>query len=293
MVRSQLYIFTIFVILFITISIMNSLSIFEKELQRFRYYYPDLFESLIINNFLNNFRYFLLLDGSSIYPIYIYFYCNNTNVSIPNIFNTYNIIVLDKKFFYLPTFVDKNYINVSLSNYEYINQNLCYFYGYIAINSLFNSSFTNNIIFQQPKYFYIDNLSSFYVDKILLFEELNGILKYKAIGIQIDPVCTYVSLSTPTFSYSYPTINIKALSIINQTVSGNIVNLVIKNNANCPFYFDQNSLYYIVNNTTLVKAIFGYNFNFSSDIIYPNNIAYVQIYSNTPVCIFQYGERIC
>ena len=293
MARSQLYLYTIVVLLLILFYFVSNLDLLDKEFQFYSDTYPqygEIYKLLYGNNIFEN---ILNLYGSTLIPFTVYYNCSYNIIQVPNYFNSTHVIVVDNVYNFLPSYASNNFVAFEIiNNYSisYSNTGYCIFNGYEVYNPYFNNQFqgTGNlpyyVIFYPQNIFtindnYLNNLYN--LEENVIFQYLNN---YKCIAGEIKSLSVQKILNG---------ISVNLLNISNaQLNNNNIISVNIINNDICPI--DLNKIYY--DNYNIPS--FGNNFNTSSNsyLIYPGQqiVGYYQ-YNNDDLyfCLESLGNEIC
>ncbi|MEM4773039.1 MAG: hypothetical protein QW648_03465 [Nanoarchaeales archaeon] len=286
MVRSQFYILIVGIIIIILLTYSYQIFVFSKEINKFYSYYSNIARFAYIKSFLEDYQKFFYLDNSEVYPIKVVYDCNLDSLSINNLLNLQNVSIFDKKFNYLPTSYDSNYINFTIFEKIEKDKNFCIFEGYIVKNDLFfnytkiNGSFP--VFFEIyvdkkikiDKYQYLNLINNLIKDFVISFEKNCTKLKYSALEILTD----LVSLSISDLN----------LTILHRDTDK--VTLKIENLGDCPvdirnFLYETNNFYKIIPNL---------NVNATSFVIYPKKYEIFN-FSNFEniLCLNSLGFRKC
>ncbi len=292
MVRSQLYLYSIVVLLLILFYFVSYLELLNKEFQFYSDTFPqygEIYKLLYGNDVFEN---ILNLYGSTLIPFTVYYNCSYDIIQVPNYFNSTNVIVIDNVYNSLPSYASSNFVAFKIiDNYSisYSNTGYCIFNGYMVYNPYFNTHFqgTGNlpyyVIFYPQNIFtindkYLNNLYN--LGENVIFQYLDN---YKCIAGEIKSLSVRKMLDGISVSF---------LNISNARLNNNIISVNIVNNGICPI--NLNKIYY--NNYNI--PLFGNNFNTSSNsyIIYPTQqiIGYYQ-YNNDSLyfCLVSLGNEIC
>ncbi|MFZ8800833.1 MAG: hypothetical protein ACO2ON_01480 [Candidatus Nanopusillus sp.] len=292
MVRSQLYLYSIVVLLLILFYFVSYLNLLNKEFQFYSDTFPqygEIYKLLYGNDVFEN---ILNLYGSTLIPFTVYYNCSYDTIQVPNYFNSTNVIVIDNVYNFLPSYASNNFVAFKIiDNYSisYSNTGYCIFNGYMVYNPYFNTHFqgTGNlpyyVIFYPQNIFtvndkYLNNLYN--LGENVVFQYLRD---YKCIAGEIKSLSVRKMLDGISVSF---------LNISNARLNNNIISVNIVNNGICPI--NLNKIYY--NNYNI--PLFGNNFNTSSNsyIIYPNQqiVGYYQ-YNRDGLyfCLVSLGNEIC
>jgi len=292
MARSQLYLYTIVVLLLILFYFVSNLDLLDKEFQFYSDTYPqygEIYKLLYGNNIFEN---ILNLYGSTLIPFTVYYNCSYNIIQVPNYFNSTHVIVVDNVYNFLPSYASNNFVAFEIiNNYSisYSNIGYCIFNGYEVYNPYFNNQFqgTGNlpyyVIFYPQNIFtindnYLNNLYN--LEENVIFQYLNN---YKCIAGEIKSLSVQKILNGISVSF---------LNISNAQLNNSIILVNIINNDICPI--DLNKIYYDYYNI----SSFGNNFNTSSNssLIYPGQqiVGYYQ-YNNDDLyfCLESLGNEIC
>jgi len=292
MVRSQLYLYSIVVLLLILFYFVSYLDLLNKEFQFYSDTFPqygEIYKLLYGNDIFEN---ILNLYGSTLIPFTVYYNCSYDIIQVPNYFNSTNVIVIDNVYNSLPSYASNNFVAFKIiDNYSisYSNTGYCIFNGYMVHNPYFNTHFqeTGNlpyyVIFYPQNIFtindkYLNNLYN--LGENVIFQYLND---YKCIAGEIKSLNVRKMLDGISVSF---------LNISNAQLNNNIISVNIVNNGICPI--NLNKIYY--NNYNIPS--FGNNFNTSSNsyIIYPTQqiVGYYQYnYDSLYFCLVSLGNEIC
>ncbi|PVU70892.1 hypothetical protein DDW05_02180, partial [Candidatus Nanobsidianus stetteri] len=292
MARSQLYLYTIVVLLLILFYFVSNLDLLDKEFQFYSDTYPqygEIYKLLYGNDIFEN---ILNLYGSTLIPFTVYYNCSYNIIQVPNYFNSTHVIVVDNVYNFLPSYTSNNFVAFEIiNNYSisYSNTGYCIFNGYEVYNPYFNNQFegTGNlpyyIIFYPQNIFTINDkyLDSLYnLEGNVIFQYLNN---YRCIAGEIKSLSVQKILNGISVSF---------LNISNAQLNNSIISVNIINNDICPI--DLNKIYY--DNYNIPS--FGNNFNTSSNsnLIYPGQqiVGYYQ-YNNDDLyfCLESLGNEIC
>jgi len=292
MARSQLYLYSIVVLLLILFYFVSYLDLLNKEFQFYSDTFPqygEVYKLLYGNDVFEN---ILNLYGSTLIPFTVYYNCSYDIIQVPNYFNSTNVIVIDNVYNSLPSYASSNFVAFKIiDNYSISSSNTgyCIFNGYEAYNPYFNTHFqgTGNlpyyVIFYPQNIFtindkYLNNLYN--LGENVIFQYLNN---YKCVAGEIKSLSVRKMLDGISVSF---------LNISNARLNNNIVSVNIINNNICPI--NLNKIYY--NNYNIPS--FGNNFNTSSNsyLIYPGQqiVGYYQ-YNNDSLyfCLVSLGNEIC
>jgi hypothetical protein len=292
MARSQLYLYTIVVLLLILFYFVSNLDLLDKEFQFYSNTFPqygEIYKLLYGNDIFEN---ILNLYGSTLIPFTVYYNCSYNIIQVPNYFNSTHVIVIDNVYNFLPSYASNNFIAFKIiNNYSISSSNTgyCIFNGYEVYNPYFNNQFqgTGNlpyyVIFYPQNIFtindnYLNNLYN--LEENVIFQYLNN---YKCIAGEIKSLSVQKILNG---------ISVNLLNISNAQLNNNIISVNIINNDICPI--DLNKIYY--DNYNIPS--FGNNFNTSSNsyLIYPGQqvVGYYQ-YNNDSLyfCLESLGNEIC
>ena len=159
MLRSQLYLITLFILFFYISLFVNYISLIEQSALEYKNYFKNLLMIYKAKNFHNLYRKLYMLKGSTVYSLTVYYDCSNSNISIKNPGFSYSI-VLDENLNPMNTAVDRNWINFTVNKKKIYNakQNICIFRGYIAETKRYYK--VHPIIGSQAILYIIHNLSS-------------------------------------------------------------------------------------------------------------------------------------
>jgi len=292
MARSQLYLYTIVVLLLILFYFVSNLDLLDREFQFYSNTYPqygEIYKLLYGNNIFEN---ILNLYGSTLIPFTVYYNCSYNIIQVPNYFNSTHVIVVDNIYDFLPSYASNNFVAFKIiDNYSIISSSTgyCIFNGYEVYNPYFNNQFqgTGNlpyyIIFYPQSIFtindnYLNNLYN--LQENVIFQYLNN---YKCIAGEIKSLSVQKMLNS---------ISVNFLNISNAQLNNNIISVNITNNDICPI--DLNKIYY--DNYNIPS--FGNNFNTSSNsyLIYPGQqiVGYYQYnYDDLYFCLESLGNEIC
>jgi len=292
MARSQLYLYTIVVLLLILFYFVSNLDLLDKEFQFYSNTFPqygEIYKLLYGNDVFEN---ILNLYGSTLIPFTVYYNCSYNIIQVPNYFNSTHVIVVDNAYNFLPSYAANNFVAFKIiNNYSISSSNTgyCIFNGYEVYNPYFNNQFegTGNlpyyIIFYPQNIFtindnYLNNLYN--LEGNVIFQYLNN---YKCIAGEIKSLNVQKMLNGISVSF---------LNISNAQLNNNIISVNIINNDICPI--NLNKIYY--DNYNIQS--FGNNFNTSSNsyLIYSGQqiIGYYQ-YNNDDLyfCLESLGNEIC
>jgi len=292
MARSQLYLYTIVVLLLILFYFVSNLDLLDKEFQFYSDTFPqygEIYKLLYGNDIFEN---ILNLYGSTLIPFTVYYNCSYNIMQVPNYFNSTHVIVIDNVYNFLPSYAANNFVVFKIiNNYSISSSNTgyCIFNGYEVYNPYFNNQFegTGNlpyyVIFYPQNIFtindnYLNNLYN--LEENVIFQYLNN---YECIAGEIKSLSVQKILNG---------ISVNLLNISNAQLNNNIISVNIINNDICPI--DLNKIYY--DNYNIPS--FGNNFNTSSNsyLIYPGQqiVGYYQ-YNNDSLyfCLESLGNEIC
>jgi hypothetical protein len=292
MARSQLYLYTIVVLLLILFYFVSNLDLLDKEFQFYSDTFPqygEIYKLLYGNNIFEN---ILNLYGSTLIPFTVYYNCSYNIIQVPNYFNSTHVIVVDNVYNFLPSYAANNFVAFKIiNNYSISSSNTgyCIFNGYEVYNPYFNNQFqgTGNlpyyVIFYPQNIFtindnYLNNLYN--LEENVIFQYLNN---YECIAGEIKSLSVQKILNG---------ISVNLLNISNAQLNNNIISVNIINNDICPI--DLNKIYY--DNYNIPS--FGNNFNTSSNsyLIYPGQqvVGYYQYnYDDLYFCLESLGNEIC
>jgi hypothetical protein len=292
MARSQLYLYSIVVLLLILFYFVSNLDLLDKEFQFYSNTYPqygEIYKLLYGNDIFEN---ILNLYGSTLIPFTVYYNCSYNIIQVPNYFNSTHVIIVDNVYNFLPSYAANNFVAFEIiNNYSISSSNTgyCIFNGYEVYNPYFNNQFqgTGNlpyyIIFYPQNIFTINNnyLNNLYnLEENVIFQYLNN---YKCIAGEIKSLSVQKILNGISVSF---------LNISNAQLNNNIISVDITNNDICPI--NLNKIYY--DNYNIPS--FGNNFNTSSNsyLIYPGQqiVGYYQYnYDDLYFCLESLGNEIC
>jgi hypothetical protein len=292
MARSQLYLYTIVVLLLILFYFVSNLDLLDKEFQFYSDTFPqygEIYKLLYGNGIFEN---ILNLYGSTLIPFTVYYNCSYNIIQVPNYFNSTHVIVVDNVYNLLPSYASNNFVAFKIiDNYSISSSSTgyCIFNGYEVYNPYFNNQFegTGNlpyyVIFYPQSIFtindnYLNNLYN--LEGNVIFQYLNN---YKCIAGEIKSLSVQKMLNG---------ISVNFLNISNAQLNNNIISVNITNNDICPI--DLNNIYY--DNYNIPS--FGNNFNTSSNsyLIYPGQqiVGYYQYnYDDLYFCLESLGNEIC
>jgi len=292
MARSQLYLYSIVVLLLILFYFVSNLDLLDKEFEFYSDTFPqygEIYKLLYGNSIFEN---ILNLYGSTLIPFTVYYNCSYNIIQVPNYFNSTHVIVVDDVYNVLPSYAANNFVAFKIiNNYSISSSNTgyCIFNGYEVYNTYFNNQFegTGNlsyyVIFYPENIFtindnYLNNLYN--LEENVIFQYLSN---YKCIAGEIKSLSVQKILNG---------ISVSLLNISNAQLNNNIISINIINNDICPI--DLNKIYY--DNYDIPS--FGNNFNTSSNsyLIYPGQqvVGYYQ-YNNDSLyfCLESLGNEIC
>jgi len=292
MARSQLYLYSIVVLLLILFYFVSNLDLLDREFQFYSNTFPqygEIYKLLYGNDIFEN---ILNLYGSTLIPFTVYYNCSYNIIQVPNYFNSTHVIVIDNVYNFLPSYASNNFVAFKIiNNYSISSSNTgyCIFNGYEVYNPYFNNQFegTGNlpyyVIFYPQNIFtindnYLNNLYN--LEENAIFQYLNN---YKCIAGEIKSLSVQKILNG---------ISVNLLNISNAQLNNNIISVDITNNDICPI--NLNKIYY--DNYNIPS--FGNNFNTSSNsyLIYPGQqvVGYYQ-YNNDDLyfCLESLGNEIC
>jgi len=292
MARSQLYLYSIVVLLLILFYFVSNLDLLDKEFQFYSNTFPqygEIYKLLYGNDIFEN---ILNLYGSTLIPFTVYYNCSYNIIQVPNYFNSTHVIIVDNVYNFLPSYASNNFVAFKIiNNYSISSSNTgyCIFNGYEVYNPYFNTHFqgTGNlpyyIIFYPQNIFTINNnyLNNLYnLEENVIFQYLNN---YKCIAGEIKSLSVRKILNG---------ISVNFLNISNAQLNNNIISVNITNNGICSI--DLNKIYY--DNYNIPS--FGNNFNTSSNssLIYPDQqiVGYYQYnYDDLYFCLESLGNEIC
>jgi hypothetical protein len=292
MARSQLYLYTIVVLLLILFYFVSNLDLLDKEFQFYSNTYPqygEIYKLLYGNDIFEN---ILNLYGSTLIPFTVYYNCSYNIIQVPNYFNSTHVIVIDNVYNFLPSYASNNFVAFEIiNNYSISSSNTgyCIFNGYEVYNPYFNNQFEGTgdlpyyVIFYPQNIFtindnYLNNLYN--LEENVIFQYLNN---YKCIAGEIKSLSVQKILNGISVSF---------LNISNAQLNNNIISVDIINNDICPI--NLNKIYY--DNYNIPS--FGNNFNTSSNsyLIYPGQqiVGYYQYnYDDLYFCLESLGNEIC
>jgi hypothetical protein len=292
MARSQLYLYSIVVLLLILFYFVSNLDLLDKEFQFYSNTFPqygEIYKLLYGNNIFEN---ILNLYGSTLIPFTVYYNCSDNIIQVPNYFNSTHVIVVDNVYNLLPSYASNNFVAFEIiNNYSisFSNTGYCIFNGYEVYNPYFNNQFEGTgdlpyyVIFYPQNIFtindnYLNNLYN--LEGNVIFQYLNN---YECINGEIKSLSVQKILNGISVSF---------LNISNAQLNNNIISVNIINNDICSI--DLNKIYY--DNYNIPS--FGNNFNTSSNsyLIYPGQqiVGYYQ-YNNDGLyfCLESLGNEIC
>jgi len=293
MARSQLYLYSIVVLLLILFYFVSNLDLLDKEFQFYSSTFPqygEIYKLLYGNDIFEN---ILNLYGSTLIPFTVYYNCSYNIIQVPNYFNSTHVIIVDNVYNFLPSYASNNFVAFKIiNNYSisFSNTGYCIFNGYEVYNPYFNNQFqgTGNlpyyVIFYPQNIFTINNnyLNNLYnLEENVIFQYLNN---YKCIAGEIRSLSVQKILNGISMNF---------LNISNaQLNNNNIISVDIINNDICPI--NLNKVYY--DNFNIPS--FGNNFNTSSNsyLIYPDQqiVGYYQYnYDDLYFCLESLGNEIC
>lgn len=141
MARSQLYLYTIVVLLLILFYFLSNLNTISQESEFYQHFYPQYGEiyKLEYGNYI--YQNIINLYGSTLIPFTVYYNCSYNLLQIPNYFNSTHVIVIDEDFDFLPSYPSNNFVTFEIvNNYSIsLSQNgYCIFNGYEVYNPNFN-----------------------------------------------------------------------------------------------------------------------------------------------------------
>jgi len=235
------------------------------------YYYLKYYQNLIlfyeIKSYLEDFQRIFYLTNIAFIRIRVLYYCNSSNISISNPFNSNNIAVFDNNFNYIPSSFDMNSINFTITSKVFLDNNICIFDGYIGNSSNFTISIKINgtppIMVYSLYNFTIDDLNPFYY-----------LFKRYYISVIFDGNCTKIRSKQPEIETFLPSYSLDILNISIVSIVGNNITLNITNIGNCPV--DLNRFMYFTNSSL-------YKINLNDPLLYPNETKTItfQNYNNT------------
>jgi len=292
MARSQLYLYSVVVLLLILFYFVSNLDLLDKEFQFYSDTFPqygEIYKLLYGNNIFEN---ILNLYGSTLIPFTVYYNCSYNIIQVPNYFNSTHVIVVDDVYNFLPSYAANNFVAFEIiNNYSisYSNTGYCIFNGYEVYNPYFNNQFEGTgslpyyVIFYPQNIFaindnYLNNLYN--LEGNVIFQYLNN---YKCIAGEIKSLSVQKILNGISVSF---------LNISNAQLNNSIISVNIINNDICPI--NLNKIYY--DNYNIPS--FGNNFNTSSNssLIYSGQqiVGYYQ-YNNDDLyfCLESLGNEIC
>ncbi|MGC9079738.1 MAG: hypothetical protein ACP5G1_03320, partial [Nanopusillaceae archaeon] len=253
--------------------------------------YGIIFSSQNANNIYRN---ILLLYGSTLIPFTVYYNCSYNYLTIPNYFNSTKTIVISSSYQFQPTFSNPYYITFIItdnSSVSYSSTKSCVFNGYEVYNPKFNNIFGDIFNYSGPNYNYV----YFYQQNIFTIND-NYIKSLNILNEQFDLKyldnfgCIETEIGEISFKNNFPSITVRYLQLNNTYLNGNVITTTIINNNICPI--DLQSLFYNVYNI----PIYGYNFNSSQAIIYPQQtITANYLYTNDSLyfCLGSFGYLTC
>jgi len=230
------------------------LNLVANEIYYFSNYYKNLPEFYEIKSYLESFQKIFYLTNIQLIRIKVLYYCNSSNISIMNPFNSNNVAVFDTNFNYLPSSSDNILINFTITSKKPLYNNTCVFDGYIGNSQNFMIKVTINGSTPIETYylynFTIDDLTPFYY----LFKKYNVIVIF-------DGNCTKIRLRKPEMEIFLPSYSLSILNVSIVSISGNNITLNITNIGNCPI--NLNNFMYFTNS-------FLYQIKLDNPILYPN-----------------------
>jgi len=292
MARSQLYLYSIVVLLLILFYFVSNLDLLDKEFQFYSNTFPqygEIYKLLYGNDIFEN---ILNLYGSTLIPSTVYYNCSYNIIQVPNYFNSTHVIVIDNVYNFLPSYASNNFVAFEIiNNYSISSSNTgyCIFNGYEVYNPYFNNQFEGTgdlpyyIIFYPQNIFtindnYLNNLYN--LEGNVIFQYLNN---YECINGEIKSLSVQKILNGISVSF---------LNISNAQLNNNIISVNIINNDICSI--NLNKIYY--DNYNIPS--FGNNFNTSSNsyLIYAGQqvVGYYQYnYDDLYFCLESLGNEIC
>ncbi|MFZ8855978.1 MAG: hypothetical protein ACO2OX_02145, partial [Candidatus Nanopusillus sp.] len=144
MARSQLYLYSIVVLLLILFYFVSYLDLLNREFQFYSDTFPQYGEIYKLSYGNDIFENILNLYGSTLIPFTVYYNCSYNIIQVPNYFNSTNVIVIDNVYNSLPSYASSNFVAFKIiENYSisYSNTGYCIFNGYMVYNPYFNTHF--------------------------------------------------------------------------------------------------------------------------------------------------------
>ncbi|WP_231434190.1 hypothetical protein [Candidatus Nanopusillus massiliensis] len=133
MARSQLYLYTIVVLLLILFYFVSNLDLLDKEFKFYSDTYPqygEIYKLLYGNDIFEN---ILNLYGSTLIPFTVYYNCSYNIIQVPNYFNSTHVIVVDNVYNVLPCNASNNFVvDKIIDNYSISSSST----GYCIFNAI-------------------------------------------------------------------------------------------------------------------------------------------------------------
>jgi len=292
MARSQLYLYSIVVLLLILFYFVSNLDLLDKEFEFYSDTFPqygEIYKLLYGNSIFEN---ILNLYGSTLIPFTVYYNCSYNIIQVPNYFNSTHVIVVDDVYNVLPSYAANNFVAFKIiNNYSISSSNTgyCIFNGYEVYNTYFNNQFEGTGNLSYYVIFYPQNIFTIndnYLNNLYNLEE-NEIFQYLS-----NYKCIVGEIKSLSVQKILNGISVNLLNISNAQLNNNIISVNIINNDICQI--NLNNIYY--DNYNIPS--FGNNFNTSSNsyLIYPGQqiVGYYQ-YNNDSLyfCLESLGNEIC
>jgi len=254
------------------------INLVANEIYYFSNYYKDLPKFYEIKSYLEDFQRIFYLVNIPFVKVKVLYYCNSSNISIRNPFNSSNVAIFDINFNYLPSSSDNHSINFTVISKVFLYNNICIFDGYVGSSPDFkikvsisgNTPIDTYYIYN----FTIDDLTPFYY----LFK------KYGFIVI-FDGNCTKVRVRQPELEMFLPSYSLSILNISIVSIDDNNITLRITNIGNCPI--NLNNLMYFTNSSL-------YRVELDNPILYPNrSMTYTFTNYKDTFCFVSLGFSKC
>jgi len=278
MARSQFYLLTIGIIMLIILGFIYYLNLVTNEVFYFFNYYKDLPKFYEIKSYLEDFQKVFYLSNISLVKIRVLYYCNTSNISISNPFNSSNVAVFDINFNYLPTSFDNRSINFTIISKTHLYNNTCVFDGYIGSSPYFIVKVPINGSMPIETYylynFTVDDLAPFFY----LFRKYNVIIIF-------DGNCTRIKMKQPEVEVFLPSYSLSILNVSIVGINGNSITLNITNIGSCPI--NLNNFMYFTNSSL-------YQIKLDNPILYPNRtVTYTFTNYKGTFCFVSLGFSKC
>jgi len=198
MLRSQLYLITLFILFFFISTFSNYLSLIEETAQEYRDYFNNLLVIYKAKNFHTIYQKLYVLQNSTVYGLTVYYNCSSTNVSIRNP-GFSSVIVVDENLNFIETASDQNWINFTIYERIVYNpaQNICIFKGYLVVSKKYNIA--SSIIGTQAILSILHNLSIQNISKefLLLANKIERDFNIRILNNTIEYSNNYFRINLP------------------------------------------------------------------------------------------------